>query len=64
MYICLCNAITDREVRAAVSLGARSLEDLQSTLGVATCCRRCTGCAQAVLADALAGEAVAAPGDD
>jgi bacterioferritin-associated ferredoxin len=42
MYVCLCNAVTDREIRGAVKLGARSLGDLQDTLGVATCCGRCT----------------------
>ncbi|MEO8485149.1 MAG: (2Fe-2S)-binding protein [Betaproteobacteria bacterium] len=40
MVVCICNAITDREIRAAAKLGARTLEDLQSSLGVATCCRR------------------------
>jgi bacterioferritin-associated ferredoxin len=54
MYVCVCNAITDREVRAAVALGARSLADLQETLGVATCCRRCAGCAEAMVAESLA----------
>ena len=29
MYICVCNAVTDREIRAAAQLGARTLEDLQ-----------------------------------
>jgi bacterioferritin-associated ferredoxin len=59
MYVCICNAITDREVRAAVELGARSLEELQSTLGVATCCRRCSTTAEAVLADELGHEGLA-----
>ena len=39
MYVCVCNAITDREIRGAAELGARTLEDLSATLGVATCCR-------------------------
>lgn len=41
MYVCVCNAITDREVRAAVAAGANTLEDLQFELGVATCCGGC-----------------------
>lgn len=65
MYICICNAVTDREIRAAAQLGARTLEDLQCSLGVATCCRRCTDCARGVLASALdAATACAAGGDD
>ena len=65
MYVCVCNAVTDREIRGAVRLGARSLGDLQDTLGVATCCGRCTDCARTVLAESLADrrECVGA-GDD
>jgi bacterioferritin-associated ferredoxin len=65
MYVCVCNAVTDREIRAAAQLGARTVEDLQASLGVATCCRRCTDCARGVLAGALdAVPACAAGGDD
>ena len=53
MYVCVCNAVTDREIRGAVKLGVRTLDDLSATLGVATCCRRCTDCARQVLADAV-----------
>jgi bacterioferritin-associated ferredoxin len=53
MYVCVCNAITDREVRGAVALGARTLGDLQATLGVATCCRRCADCASRIVAETL-----------
>jgi len=65
MYVCVCNAVTDSEIRGAVALGARSLGDLSATLGVATCCRRCTDCARSVLDDALAKDCVPAGcGDD
>ena len=63
MYICICNAITDREIRAAADLGARSLEDLSATLGVATCCRACADCARCVLNEALTAQTACA-GDD
>jgi bacterioferritin-associated ferredoxin len=64
MYVCVCNAITDREIRCAAELGARSLSDLSATLGVATCCRRCADCAVRVLHEALADNASCAVGDD
>lgn len=64
MYVCLCNAITDREIRAAADFGARSLEDLASTLGVATCCKRCADCARCVLDEHLASATCSAAGDD
>jgi len=41
MYICICNAITERQVRAAVDAGATTLSDLEFELGVASCCGRC-----------------------
>lgn len=65
MYVCVCNAVTDREIRGAVKLGARTLDELSTTLGVATCCRRCVDCARQVLADAAADPVTcAAAGDD
>ena len=63
MYVCVCNAITDHEIRSAAQLGCRSLDDLSACLGVATCCRRCTDCARKVLNDALA-ESTACAGAD
>jgi bacterioferritin-associated ferredoxin len=54
MYVCVCNAITDREIRGAAELGVRTLEDLSATLGVATCCRKCSDCARKCLAEAVA----------
>lgn len=60
MYVCLCNAITDREIRAAAELGVRTVDDLRETLGVATCCRRCESTARQVLEDALPEHALAA----
>jgi bacterioferritin-associated ferredoxin len=41
MYICICNAVTDREIRGAASLGSVTLDALKQDLGVATCCGKC-----------------------
>ena len=54
MYICLCNAITDRQIVEAAKEGARSPEDLASGLGVGLCCGRCTECAHALLCETVA----------
>lgn len=51
MYICVCNAITERQVRASVDAGATTLADLQFELGVATCC----GCCAATATEYLPG---------
>ena len=57
MYICLCNGITEGQIRDAVSDGARSLRELRQCLGVASCCGKCADCAQQVVRETLsAGE--------
>jgi bacterioferritin-associated ferredoxin len=42
VYVCVCNAVTDRQIRVCVEGGAACLEDLQIDLGVATGCGKCT----------------------
>jgi len=49
VYICVCNAVTDREIRQAAALGVTSLQQLKDALGVATCCGRCEGCVHQIL---------------
>jgi bacterioferritin-associated ferredoxin len=41
MYICVCNAVTEKQVQSCVDRGAETLADLQYELGVATCCGCC-----------------------
>ncbi len=41
MFICICSAISERQVIKAVEDGAQTLDDLQVDLGVAMCCGRC-----------------------
>ena len=49
MYICLCNAITERDIRACAEGGACTLRDLECSLGVGTCCGKCKPVAKEVL---------------
>jgi bacterioferritin-associated ferredoxin len=49
MFICICNAITERQVQAAVAEGANTLSDLQGQLGVAGCCGCCADTASEYL---------------
>jgi bacterioferritin-associated ferredoxin len=53
MYICLCNAITDRQIVRAAELGARSADDLAQDLGVGLGCGRCRSCAKALLLETV-----------
>lgn len=44
MYICLCEPVTDRDIKAAVSTGCRTVRDVAGQLG---CCRDCGKCVRA-----------------
>jgi bacterioferritin-associated ferredoxin len=53
MYICICNAVTDRDIRQAVANGACSLECLRERLAVSACCGQCAEHAAECLESAL-----------
>jgi len=56
MYICICNAVTDREVRQCAELGARSVQDLERSLGLGSNCGRCRAAAAELLRDSTADD--------
>lgn len=41
MYVCVCNAVTDKAIKQAVQQGHDSFEAIQCELSVGTCCGRC-----------------------
>ena len=41
MYICLCKAVTDGQIRQAVHDGAGSLRAVRDELGIMTTCGKC-----------------------
>ena len=49
MFVCICNAITDRQIQDSVASGAASLTDLKDQLGVASCCGCCADLASSFL---------------
>jgi bacterioferritin-associated ferredoxin len=53
MYICVCNSVTDGDIRDAVDAGVRSLRQLIAETGCSTGCGKCTDLARQELADAL-----------
>jgi bacterioferritin-associated ferredoxin len=53
MIVCVCNNISDREIRQAVDLGLSSMDELRRDLGVATCCGKCATYAEEVLSTHL-----------
>jgi len=56
MYVCVCRAITDEQVRRAVAGGADSLAKLRETLGLGVDCAKCLEYAKHFLADAKPGD--------
>ncbi|OGS91259.1 MAG: hypothetical protein A2Z95_02035 [Gallionellales bacterium GWA2_60_18] len=61
MYVCVCNAVTDRDIGSAVAEGCCTMQQLREQLGVGTCCGRCTRCAREVLKDTLQASAPRRP---
>ena len=51
MYVCICNAITDKQIRRAAKAGATDLRGLQTKLGVASGCGSCKEAASEILAE-------------
>ncbi|MEB2314584.1 MAG: (2Fe-2S)-binding protein [Xanthomonadaceae bacterium] len=49
MYVCICNGITDRDIRDAVRAGADDLSDLSAITGCATVCGSCGELAMDIL---------------
>lgn len=52
MYVCVCNAVTERQVHQAVKNGAKSIKHLKEQLNVGTECGRCVSCAKACMKEA------------
>lgn len=41
MIVCICRAVSDRQIRSAVNEGARSMAELKAGLGCGSCCGKC-----------------------
>jgi len=52
MYVCICKAVTDADIRNAVDDGVRNLRQLSQQTGCSTGCGRCASEARNVLRDA------------
>ncbi len=64
MIVCICNNISDRDIRKAVAAGMSTMRELRQNLGVATCCGKCDPCARQVLRECLANAQPSAPPTD
>jgi bacterioferritin-associated ferredoxin len=53
MIVCVCKAVSDRHIKAAVEEGATCMRDLTRDLGVGTCCGKCIPEARTALSQCL-----------
>ncbi len=54
MYICICKAVTEREIRCAVEDGARTVRALRKELGCTGQCGKCKPQVKEIRDDVLA----------
>lgn len=52
MYICICNAVNENTINAAIADGASTLRELSAVTGVATSCGKCATEAMRILEQA------------
>ena len=57
MYICICNAVNDRQIRSAVEHGAKTMRQLVDELGICKQCGTCGKAAKCLLADLVKNQA-------
>jgi bacterioferritin-associated ferredoxin len=55
MYVCVCQAVTDHDIRRAVAQGASCFEELQARTGCTTGCGCCESEARDQLTRSLDG---------
>jgi bacterioferritin-associated ferredoxin len=53
MYVCVCHAVTDRDIESAIAEGCCSLRQLREQLGVGKTCGRCAKCAHEAVKGAI-----------
>ena len=53
MYICLCKAITDNQIREAVENGATRFGQVRQELGLASQCGKCGIMAKEIVQESL-----------
>jgi len=52
MYVCICNGVTDRDIRQAADAGCRSLAELTMRTGCGATCGTCLDMAGQLLQEA------------
>jgi len=55
MYVCLCNGVTERDIRNAAAAGCKTLGELTMLTGCGMTCGSCLPMAEELLAEPAAG---------
>lgn len=62
MFVCVCKAVSDRQIRRSVREdGVTSLRELSRLHGLGTCCGKCVPQARAILGETLGQQAASVP---
>jgi len=56
--VCLCNMITEKEIRDALAKGARSANDIQKITRAGTSCGRCLPWIDSIVEEFLANQSL------
>ena len=54
MIVCVCRAVSDREIRSIVDGGAGSMAEVRQICGVGECCGKCARQARELIHERLA----------
>ncbi len=63
MYVCLCNALTDTQIRDAIAGGAQRPKDVYTACGCNAQCGCCTGTMLTIIREQPVGADQAQGGD-
>lgn len=61
MYLCICKAVTDQQIRQAVEQGDRTMGDLGVRFGIGIECGKCVDSVRELLTACLAAPPAPAP---
>lgn len=61
MYVCICNGVTDQDIRRAAEAGCRTMAELTMRTGAGATCGSCVDMATALLEETRAACALPLP---
>ena len=61
MYVCLCNGVTDRQIRDAAAAGCRTMSELTMRTGCGATCGSCIEMATALLEETQSAQPLPLP---